>query len=73
VVFADADGVICGTEKELSALVPGARDIMTNETRAFAAFERGTGLMDMLNFEEHYAKRVAGEASDLTYTKKTDY
>lgn len=73
VVFADADGVICGTEEELSALVSGARDIMTNETRAFAAFERGTGLMDMLNFEDHYAKRAAGKASDLAYTKRTDY
>ena len=67
VVFADADGVVCGTEAELSALVDGARNIMANETRAFAGFERGTGLMDMLNFEEHYKKRAAGETSDLTY------
>jgi RraA family protein len=67
VVFADADGVVSGTEEELSALVHGARNIMANETMAFAGFERGTGLMDMLNFEEHYAKRAAGESSDLTY------
>ncbi|MEM7634391.1 MAG: RraA family protein [Pseudomonadota bacterium] len=68
IIFADADGVVCGTEDELSALVHGARNIMDNETRAFAAFKQGTGLMDMLNFEEHYAKRAAGEDSDLTYT-----
>ena len=67
VVFADADGIVCGTEDELSALVHGARNIMDNETRAFAEFKQGTGLMDMLNFEEHYAKRAAGEDSDLTY------
>ena len=67
IVFADADGVVCGSEQELSVLVDDARNIMANETRAFAGFERGTGLMDMLNFEEHYAKRAAGEASDLTY------
>ena len=67
IVFADADGVVCGTEAELSALVSGAQNIMTCETRAFAAFEKGMPLMDMLNFEEHYAKRAAGEASDLAY------
>lgn len=73
IVFADADGVVCGTEEELSALADGARNIMANETRAFAGFEQGTGLMDMLNFEEHYSKRAAGEPSDLTYTKGPDY
>lgn len=67
VIFADADGVVCGTEEELSALVDGARNIMANETKAFAGFEQGTGLMDMLNFEEHYKKRAAGQASDLAY------
>ncbi len=67
IVFADADGIVCGTEDELSALVHGARNIMDNETRAFAEFKRGTGLMDMLNFEDHYAKRAAGEESDLSY------
>lgn len=67
VIFADADGVVCGTEEELSALVDGARNIMANETKAFAGFEQGTGLMDMLNFEEHYKKRAAGHASDLAY------
>lgn len=67
VIFADADGVVCGTEEELSALVDGARNIMANETKAFAGFEQGTGLMDMLNFEEHYEKRAAGQASDLAY------
>jgi 4-hydroxy-4-methyl-2-oxoglutarate aldolase len=67
VVFADADGVVCGTEEELSALVDGALNIMANETKAFAGFEQGTGLMDMLNFEEHFEKRAAGEASDLAY------
>lgn len=67
VVFADADGIVCGTEDELSALVHGAQNIMANETEAFAGFKQGTGLMDMLNFEEHYAKRAAGEDSDLTY------
>ena len=40
---------------------------MENETKAFAAFETGAGLMDMLNFEEHYAKRAAGEDSNLSY------
>lgn len=68
IVFGDADGVICGSDSELTALVDGASALMANEERAFAAFERGTGLMDMLNFEEHYAARAAGKASDLKYT-----
>jgi len=67
IIFADADGVVCGTEEELSALVPGAQDLMANETKAFAEFEKGVALMDMLNFEDHYARRAAGEASDLSY------
>ncbi|MEO9873852.1 MAG: RraA family protein [Anderseniella sp.] len=67
IVFADADGIVCGTEDELSVLVHGAQNIMANETKAFTGFRQGTGLMDMLNFEEHYAKRAAGEESDLSY------
>jgi len=67
IVFADADGVVCGTEAELADLVPGAQGLMRNETKAFAEFEKGVCLMDMLNFEEHYAKRAAGEESDLSY------
>ena len=67
VVFGDADGVVCGTDQELAVLIPGALELMENETKAFAAFETGAGLMDMLNFEEHYAKRAAGEDSNLSY------
>ena len=67
IVFADADGVVCGTGEELSALIPGAQNLMANEAKAFAGFEKGVALMDMLNFEEHFAKRAAGEASDLSY------
>jgi 4-hydroxy-4-methyl-2-oxoglutarate aldolase len=67
IVFADADGVVCGTEAELSALVDGATNVLANEEKAFAAFKAGTGLMDMLNFEEHYAARAAGKPSDLKY------
>jgi 4-hydroxy-4-methyl-2-oxoglutarate aldolase len=67
IVFADADGVVCGTDAELSALVDGATNVLANEEKAFAAFKAGTGLMDMLNFEEHYAARAAGKPSDLKY------
>ena len=67
IVFADADGVVCGTGEELSALIPGAQNLMANEAKAFAGFEKGVALMDMLNFEEHFAKRAAGQASDLSY------
>jgi RraA family protein len=68
IVFGDADGVICGTDAELAALLDGAASVMANEEKAFAAFKAGTGLMDMLNFEEHYAARAAGKPSDLKYT-----
>lgn len=68
IVFADADGVICGTDQELERLVEGATSVMANEEKAFAAFKQGTGLMDMLNFEDHYAARAAGRPSDLKYT-----
>ena len=67
IVFADADGVVCGTDEELAALVDGAAGVMANEEKAFAAFNTGTGLMDMLNFEEHYAARAAGKPSELKY------
>ena len=68
IVFADADGVVCGTDAELAALVDGASAVMANEEKAFAAFKAGAGLMDMLNFEEHFAARAAGKPSDLKYT-----
>ena len=67
IVFADADGVVCASEQELSDILPGAQALMTNETKAYAGFNKGIALMDMLNFEEHYAKRAAGEDSDLSY------
>lgn len=67
ILLGDSDGVICGTEDELAQLVPNAANLMANEEKAFAAFKQGAGLMDMLNFEEHYAKRERGEASDLGY------
>ena len=67
VVFGDRDGVIAGSETELAALVPGANQIMANEEKAFAAFESGMPLMDMLNFEEHFARRQRGEDSNLAY------
>jgi regulator of RNase E activity RraA len=66
-VFADADGVICGTDAEFEALVEPASGLMQNEEKAYAAFKQGTGLMDMLNFEEHFAARAAGKPSDLKY------
>jgi len=66
-VLGDADGIVVGTQDELAALVPGAQTVMANEEKAFAAFEKGTPLMDMLNFEDHFAKRLRGEASDLAY------
>jgi regulator of RNase E activity RraA len=67
IVLGDADGLVCGRDDELQPLVDGAQAIMENENRAFAAFKAGTGLMDMLNFEEHYANRAAGKPSDLKY------
>lgn len=68
IVFGDADGLVCGTDAELEQLVEAAAGLMANEEKAFAAFRQGTGLMDMLNFEEHYAARAAGKPSDLKYT-----
>ena len=68
IVFGDADGVVCGSDAELAQLAEAAGGLMANEEKAFAAFARGTGLMDMLNFEQHYADRAAGKPSDLKYT-----
>ena len=68
IVFGDADGVVCGSDAELGKLVEAAAGLMANEEKAFTAFARGTGLMDMLNFEQHYADRAAGKPSDLKYT-----
>jgi 4-hydroxy-4-methyl-2-oxoglutarate aldolase len=67
IVFADADGIVCGTDAEFEQLLEPASALMQNEEKAYAAFKRGTGLMDMLNFEEHFAARAAGKPSDLKY------
>lgn len=68
IVLGDADGIVCGTEAELEPLVEGASELKANEEKAFAAFDKGTSLFDMLNFEDHYAARAAGKQSDLKYT-----
>ena len=70
IVLGDADGVICGTDDEFAELLPAATSVAENEHLAFEAFRNGKGLMDMLNFEEHYAARKAGKPSDLRYTHK---
>ena len=68
ILFGDDDGIVVGTIPELSELIPIAEDIQRKEELILEKMEKGVSLLDMLNFEEHYAAVNAGKESALKFT-----
>ena len=67
VLFGDRDGIVAASLDELTRLLPVAEGIQQKEGVIFGRMKDGTGLVDMLNFEEHVAALTRGDASGLKF------
>jgi RraA family protein len=68
VLFGDQDGVIVGSQHRISELIPIAEAIQAKEAEALKRMARGETLLDMLNFDDHREKVLAGHVSSLKFT-----
>ena len=67
-VIGDADGLVVADDEELATVIPAAAAIEQVEARALAGMAAGRSLIEMLNFEAHYAARQGDEESRLAFT-----
>jgi RraA family protein len=67
VLFGDDDGIVVASEAQLAELIGAAESIQKVEAEVVARMERGTSLLTMLNFDEHYRAIEAGRDSRLTF------
>jgi RraA family protein len=67
VLFGDDDGIIVGNVEEFAAIIETAEAIQQAEQALLGRMAAGTGLMEMLNFEDHCAEIAAGRASKLQF------
>lgn len=67
IVVGDTDGIVIASEEELAKVLAAAEQIQATEAKVFEALRGGTSLIDLLNFEEHYAAMLAGKDSKLGF------
>ena len=67
VLFGDDDGIVVASETQLAELIGAAESIQKVEAEVVARMERGTSLLSMLNFDEHYRAIEAGRDSKLKF------
>jgi len=67
VLFGDDDGIVVASETQLAELIGAAESIQKVEAEVVARMERGTSLLTMLHFDEHYRAIEAGRDSRLTF------
>ena len=68
ILFGDDDGLVIATVDELVAALPIAEEIQQKEEIMLGRMASGTSLLEMLNFESHWAALEAGESSSLQFT-----
>ena len=67
IVFGDDDGLIVVSATELSALISIAQEIQAKEEEILSRMESGVGLLEMLNFDEHWENVKSGKSSQLSF------
>ena len=67
IVFGDDDGIIIAAIAELTELLPVAEDIQRKEEYVLAQMEQGIGLLEMINFEQHWKRLKSGKDSKLKF------
>ena len=66
-VISDDDGIVVGTDVEIGAAIDAAERIHAAEANILAALADGIPLFNLLNFEEHVARRREGQQSALAF------
>jgi regulator of RNase E activity RraA len=67
ILVGDDDGIVVGSPDALAAVLDAAEALQATEAGMLAAIRSGTSLFDRLDFDEHLARRRAGEESALSF------
>ena len=67
ILVGDTDGIVVGSEEEFAAILPVSEQIQVTEHKVYDALRGGKGLLELMNFSEHYAAVKAGKDSKLAF------
>ena len=67
VLVGDDDGIVVGSPEELAAVLDAAEALQATEASILASIQAGESLFSRLDYEEHLARRRAGEESALHF------
>lgn len=67
ILFGDDDGIIVATVDEFSNVIETAEGIQKKEQRLIGGMAKGVSLLEMMNFDDHYAKLASGQSSKLDF------
>jgi regulator of RNase E activity RraA len=67
VLVGDDDGIVVGSPDELVAVIDAAEALQATEASMLASIQAGDSLFSRLDYEQHLARRRAGEDSSLSF------
>ena len=67
ILVGDDDGIVAGSPDALAAVLDAAEALQVTEAGMLTAIRSGISLFDRLDFDEHLARRRAGEESALQF------
>jgi regulator of RNase E activity RraA len=67
IIFGDDDGIVVMSVEEIKGILATAENIQRIEDKVLRKMEGGKSLIDMLNFQDHYAKVSKKQKSDLIF------
>lgn len=67
ILFGDEDGVVVASTEELTKWIPIAEEIQAKEERVLDELSHGRSLLEMINFDEHFAAISENRKSKLTF------
>ena len=67
VLVGDDDGIVVGSPDELAAVLDAAEALQATEASMLASIQAGDSLFSRLDYEDHLARRRAGEESALRF------
>lgn len=67
ILVGDDDGIVAGSPEALAAVLDAAEALQVTEAGMLAAIRSGRSLFERLDFDEHLARRRAGEESALQF------
>lgn len=67
IIFGDDDGVVVLSMEEIKEILSTAENIQRIEDKVLKKMEEGKSLIDLLNFQDHYAKVSKKQKSDLIF------